>query len=61
MWTWERSLKLNRIFGGQGVKEAKLWSLGSAWEKTDDLHLNLEQRMLLLFLQAEIGALNPQQ
>lgn len=49
MCTCERNLKLNSIFGGQGFWE-------SAWEKINDLHLHLEQRVWLLCFWAEIGA-----
>lgn len=59
MWTWERSLKLNGIFGGQGVRRAKFVELGVRLGE-DKLPASQfrEQRMLLLFPQAEIGAVN---
>jgi len=40
--------------GGEGGKVCRIE--GPAWEKTNDLHCNLEQGMLSL--QAEIGAVN---
>lgn len=59
MWTWERSLKLNRIFGGQGLRQAKSAELRVCLGKDKwPASQFREQRMLLLFLQAEIGAVN---
>lgn len=57
--SWERSLKLNRIFGGQEVKEAKSLELRVCLGKGKwPAPQFIEQRMLLLFLWAKIGAVN---